>query len=86
MYSFSDLPIELLPLILQQIIKASHLAQICLVNKVFYDFAVPQLYSRIIIRHWYHDVKSKVWKAVIALEALAIQASGHRSLRNALGM
>ncbi|KZV67676.1 hypothetical protein PENSPDRAFT_611087 [Peniophora sp. CONT] len=57
---FSDLPVDLLPLILEQILKASHLGQICLVNKVFYEFSVSQLYSRIIIRHWYHDVKSKV--------------------------
>ena len=76
---FSDLPIEILPLILELVLKASHLAQICLVNKAFYDFTAPQLYSRIIIRHWYHDVKFKVWQAVIALEALAMQASGYRS-------
>ena len=60
MAPFSDLPVDLLPAILEQILKASHLAQICLVNKVFYDFTAPQLYSRIIIRHWYHDVKTKV--------------------------
>ncbi|VDB86402.1 unnamed protein product [Peniophora sp. CBMAI 1063] len=72
---FSDLPIDLLPSILEQILKASHLAQLCLVNRGFYEVAVPQLYSRIIIRHWYHDVKTKViclFRTLTEYERLAL--------------
>ncbi|KAI0030157.1 hypothetical protein K488DRAFT_79788 [Vararia minispora EC-137] len=55
-----DLPIELFPLIVGHVVKASHLACICLVNKPFYALAVPLLYKRIVIRHWYTDWKRRV--------------------------
>lgn len=58
---FADLPLELLPLVIEHVVKASHLAKICLVNRRFYEFTTLQLYGRIIIRHWYKDVKNKVY-------------------------
>lgn len=82
---FSDLPVDLLPLILEQILKASHLAQICLVNKTFYDFAVSQLYARIIIRHWYRDVKTKVRPVDVPSSKNAMRAAGHLSVQDACG-
>ncbi|KAI0062515.1 hypothetical protein BV25DRAFT_1803980 [Artomyces pyxidatus] len=57
---FLDLPIELLPLILQHVVKASHLARIALVNRSFYTFAVPLLYERITIYPWYRHSKTRV--------------------------
>jgi hypothetical protein len=57
---FSDLPLELLPLIVRHVLKASQLARLCLVSKSFYEFTTPVLYDRIIIRPWYQNVKGKV--------------------------
>lgn len=57
---FTDLPVELLPLVFDFVIKPYHLAQCCLVNKTFTSFAIPQLYKRIYIYAWHKDGKIKV--------------------------
>ncbi|KAF8510199.1 hypothetical protein BU17DRAFT_55597 [Hysterangium stoloniferum] len=62
MISFLDLPTDLLPLILQHIIKPHHLAKCCLVNRAFHSFTVPLLYERIFIYAWHKDGKTKVRK------------------------
>ncbi|EIM87235.1 uncharacterized protein STEHIDRAFT_168052 [Stereum hirsutum FP-91666 SS1] len=62
MAQLHDLPLELLPLIIQHLLKASHLASVCLVNHAFNDFAVPMLYERLVIYPWYKDAKIKVAK------------------------
>ncbi|KAI0366515.1 hypothetical protein BV20DRAFT_640211 [Pilatotrama ljubarskyi] len=59
---FSDLPVELLPLVVQHIVRPSHLATLCLVNKTFYTFAVPQLYERVFMHAWHKEGKAKVIK------------------------
>ena len=60
MTGFLDLPVELLPLILQYIIRPSHIAALCLVNRYFHAFAIPQLYERAFIYAWHTDGKTKV--------------------------
>ncbi|EJD01906.1 uncharacterized protein FOMMEDRAFT_68396, partial [Fomitiporia mediterranea MF3/22] len=55
-----DLPLELLPLIVQQIIRPHHLTQLCLVNKDFYSCAVPLLYERTAIFAWHREGKKRV--------------------------
>ncbi|KAI0078087.1 hypothetical protein K474DRAFT_1594707 [Panus rudis PR-1116 ss-1] len=62
MAQFSDLPIELLVLILQHIPKPAHLAKICLVDKAFDKFGREQLYRQIYIYAWHKDAKLKVIK------------------------
>ncbi|KAI0341442.1 hypothetical protein BDW22DRAFT_1408085 [Trametopsis cervina] len=62
MHSFSNLPTELLPSILQHIIRPNHLAELCLVNNAFYAFTAPVLYRRAFIYSWHKDGKSKVVK------------------------
>ncbi|KAI0357708.1 hypothetical protein OH77DRAFT_1494614 [Trametes cingulata] len=59
---FEDLPVELLPLIMQHVVRPSHLATLCLVNKTFYGFAVPLLYERVFIYAWHREGKAKVVK------------------------
>ncbi|TDL27812.1 hypothetical protein BD410DRAFT_712707 [Rickenella mellea] len=54
---FNDLPQELLPLIIQQIVKPQHLAWSCPVSKMFYRYAVPRLYERAAIFAWYKEGK-----------------------------
>ncbi|KAM5546113.1 hypothetical protein V8D89_000239 [Ganoderma adspersum] len=59
---FIDLPVELLPIVVQHIVRPSHLAAVCLVNQSFYTFAVPLLYERIFIYAWHKEGKAKVLK------------------------
>ncbi|KAI0324544.1 hypothetical protein GY45DRAFT_1349369 [Cubamyces sp. BRFM 1775] len=59
---FSDLPVELLPLVVSHIVRPSHLATLCLVNKTFYTFATPILYERVFIYAWHKEGKAKVTK------------------------
>ncbi|KAI0767578.1 hypothetical protein C8Q74DRAFT_1281089 [Fomes fomentarius] len=59
---FNDLPVELLPLIVQHVVKPSHLVALCLVNKSFYTFVVLLLYERIFIYAWHKEGKAKVIK------------------------
>lgn len=60
MTEFLDLPQELLPLIISHIVKPQHLANLCLVNKQFYDFSIPLLYDQIYIYAWHKQGKAKV--------------------------
>ena len=54
---FPDLPVDLLPLILQHIVRPQHLAWVCLVNKDFHSFAIVYLYGRIAIYPWFKGGK-----------------------------
>ncbi|KAH9931561.1 uncharacterized protein B0H18DRAFT_989967 [Fomitopsis serialis] len=58
--TFLDLPLELLPVIMQQLVRPSHFAALCLVNKAFYTFAIPYLYERAFIYAWHKEGKAKV--------------------------
>lgn len=60
MTQFTDLPIELLPSIVGHLLRPQHLAQVCLVNKSLYHFAISQLYERVSIFAWHRDGKNKV--------------------------
>lgn len=59
---FIDLPDELLPFILQYIVKPHHLALLSLVNKNFRASASPILYKRISIFSWHKGSKIKATK------------------------
>ncbi|EPQ50827.1 hypothetical protein GLOTRDRAFT_49961 [Gloeophyllum trabeum ATCC 11539] len=58
--SFADIPIELLPIVFQFIVKPSHLATLCLVNSTFRDLAVSQLYESVHIYPWHNEAKTRV--------------------------
>ena len=57
---FTDLPVELLPIVVQHIVRPSHLAAVCLVNQSFHTFTAPLLYERIFIYAWHKEGKAKV--------------------------
>nr|GAT46998.1 predicted protein [Mycena chlorophos] len=57
---FLDLPLELLPSILAQLLRPQHLASACLVNHTFNAFATPALYRAISVFAWQKDSKAKV--------------------------
>jgi hypothetical protein len=71
MAAFNELPIELLPCILQYIFKPNHLALVCLVNKAFHTFSVVLLYEITSILHWHKDAKTKVGAALFVLNFIA---------------
>ena len=58
MTAFNDLPLELLPDIIQGVVKPGSLALFCLVSKTFCKFTRPFLYHTVAIFPW-HD-KEKV--------------------------
>ncbi|KIK35261.1 hypothetical protein CY34DRAFT_17141 [Suillus luteus UH-Slu-Lm8-n1] len=58
--SFVDIPLELLPIIFDSVVRAQHLAFLCLVNKSFNEFAIPRLYKRVYIYAWHTKAKAKV--------------------------
>ncbi|KIK96882.1 hypothetical protein PAXRUDRAFT_137464 [Paxillus rubicundulus Ve08.2h10] len=60
MSQFLELPLELLPVILDSVVKPQHISTLCLVNKSFKDFATPLLYRRVFIFAWHKEAKSKV--------------------------
>ncbi|KIY51589.1 hypothetical protein FISHEDRAFT_36872 [Fistulina hepatica ATCC 64428] len=60
MASFTALPAEILPVIFGYVLKSQHLAWLCLVNHVFYDFAAPLLYDQIMIYSWHRDGKIRI--------------------------
>ncbi|PCH36837.1 hypothetical protein WOLCODRAFT_109224 [Wolfiporia cocos MD-104 SS10] len=62
MVQFLDLPLELLPLVVQHVVRPSHLARICLVNKSWYEFTVPLLYQRVFVYAWHREGKFRVVK------------------------
>lgn len=69
MTEFPDLPLELLPIILQHVVRPSHLAALSLVNKSFHGFVVPQLYERAFIYAWHKEGKVKVGIILEPLES-----------------
>jgi len=74
MASFLDLPVDLLPLILQHLVRPTHIAQVCLVNKDFYTFSVRQLYRRVFIYAWHTNVKIKFVKLFQTLATSSVLA------------
>ncbi|KAG6337014.1 hypothetical protein ID866_2074, partial [Astraeus odoratus] len=60
---FLDIPLELLAVIFDFVLKPHHLAALCLVSRVFNDFATPILYRRVLIFPWHKNAKSKVTTA-----------------------
>ncbi|KAF8843440.1 hypothetical protein BDN67DRAFT_964216 [Paxillus ammoniavirescens] len=60
MSQFLELPLELLPVIFDSVVKPQYISTLCLVNKSFNDFATPLLYRRVFIFPWYKEAKSKV--------------------------
>jgi hypothetical protein len=57
--SFVDLPVELLPVVLDHLLK-SHLLACCLVSHSFCTFATPKLYEYASIFSWRRNAKAKV--------------------------
>ncbi|TFY69372.1 hypothetical protein EVJ58_g448 [Rhodofomes roseus] len=47
---------------MQQLVRPSHFAALCLVNNAFYTFAIPCLYERAFIYAWHKEGKAKVVK------------------------
>jgi len=62
-----ELPVDILPEILFFLANPAHLASACLVNKLFYRFAVRQLYDRIAIHSWHKDGKKRAIALVTTL-------------------
>lgn len=60
MVAFLDLPLELLPLIIQHLVRPSHIAAVCLVNRTFYDFMISHLYKRVFVYAWHKEAKLRV--------------------------
>jgi len=58
MPTFNNLPLELLPVIVQNIVNPESLALFCLVSKAFCDFTRPFLYNTITVFPW--NQKEKV--------------------------
>ncbi|KAJ8700578.1 hypothetical protein PTI98_003591 [Pleurotus ostreatus] len=56
----AHLPLELFPVIFQNILKPSQLATCCLISKAASAFAVPLLYDRILIYAWHKGAKIRV--------------------------
>lgn len=54
---FDDLPVELLPGIVQNVVKPRSLASFCLVNKTFCKYTQPYLYHTITVFPWHHKEK-----------------------------
>jgi len=57
---FSDLPLDLLPVIVASLQEPVHIASLCLVNRVFHLFSVSKLYERIVIYPWHQSSKYRV--------------------------
>lgn len=57
---FADLPIEVLPIILQNIPRIQDLSACSLVSKAFHELGVPVLYRWVYIHSWRRDGKEKV--------------------------
>ncbi|KAF5350601.1 hypothetical protein D9756_008654 [Leucocoprinus leucothites] len=60
MFSGPELPLELLPVILEHLPKVHYLTRAALVNHAFYQSTIPLLYSRASIYSWHKDAKSRV--------------------------
>ena len=83
---FADLPIELLPSIVQHIVRPSHLGALCLVNQSFYKFTIPLLYERVFIYAWHKKGKAKVRPTGAGGTGFQLQPlvaiSGHQAFQN----
>jgi hypothetical protein len=60
MSSRFDLPLELLPTILEHLPKVHYLTNTALVNHTFYQSTIPLLYTRVSIYSWHKDAKRRV--------------------------
>ncbi|KAI9509537.1 hypothetical protein F5148DRAFT_996446 [Russula earlei] len=60
MARFEDLPIEILPLIVDHVLGHGNLASLCLVSRAFHEFTVSRLYRRVAIFPWNRFSKSRV--------------------------
>ncbi|KAJ3829552.1 hypothetical protein EV361DRAFT_791836 [Lentinula raphanica] len=60
MVNFVDLPLDLLPVIIQHLTLPWHLYQLCLVDKNFNRFSTPKLYERISVYSWHKHGKEKI--------------------------
>uniref|UniRef100_A0A0W0FIC2 F-box domain-containing protein n=1 Tax=Moniliophthora roreri TaxID=221103 RepID=A0A0W0FIC2_MONRR len=62
MPNLSDLPLDLLPIIVSHISSwnPKYLVNLCLVNKTFYELSIAHLYQRISIYSWHKHGKAKV--------------------------
>jgi hypothetical protein len=60
MTSSEGLPLDLLPQILAHLSTPDHVASLCLVNRPFYLFSVPNLYRRIVILPRHKAPESRV--------------------------
>lgn len=60
MASCPDLPPELLPEILRHLPKVHHLTRTALVDHLFYQATIPELYKRASIYSWHKEGKLKV--------------------------
>lgn len=65
MAHFTDLPLDILPLILQHLLRSNYLATTRLVNRSFDTFAAPRLFEQILIYAWHKDAKKKVSYSVL---------------------
>lgn len=78
MATFDDLPLEVLPIIVQNIVQPRILASFCLVNKALCVFTQPFLYHTIAV--WHRDHEEKVprcvlsWRASESNSPIAIEA------------
>ncbi|KIY67243.1 hypothetical protein CYLTODRAFT_437122 [Cylindrobasidium torrendii FP15055 ss-10] len=69
-----DLPLDLLPSILEHFEHPRHLYTACLVNKDFYNSAIPELYGQIIVYHWHKQIQVKVIKLFRTLASSPVLA------------
>ena len=60
MAQFLDLPLDLLPNILQFVVRSNHLAAARLVNSKFDKFAGPLLFKQVSIYAWHKNAKNRV--------------------------
>jgi hypothetical protein len=67
---FSDLSVDLLPLILCQLSESRQLANACLVSKTFYTFAAPALYERPCL--WNTSQLAKLFRTLAQNRRLAL--------------
>ena len=54
MTTLNDLPLELLPVIVRNVVKPKSLASFCLINNTFCDFTRPFIYHTIAVYPWDH--------------------------------
>lgn len=59
MPDFTDLPLEIVPLVVRHLLRPQHLAWVCLVSKSFHAYSAPLLYERVSIFAWYKEAKIK---------------------------